>query len=136
MAVAKNLVVFMKRQGGQSQFSSFLAEQNVYKGQLENTARWIRSNLNRDLSVERLANHSAMSERNFARVFKKETGLTPGKFIEKARVEKAANHLENSAQGLEEIAALAGFNSVEKMRRAFVRQCNVLPHDYRQRFGQ
>lgn len=133
--IAKQLVVFMKRQGGQSQFSSSLAQQSASRGILKETIEWIRSHPSKDLSVSSLARRSAMSERNFSRVFKREIGMTPGKFVEKMRVEFAAREMENSPDGFKQIAADCGFSNEEMMRKAFKRQLKVVPFAYRKRFG-
>lgn len=133
--IAKQLVVFMKRQGGQSQFSSSLVSQAAATGILDKTLSWIRANPAQDLSITALAGRCAMSERNFARVFKRELGMTPGQFVEKLRVELATRQMETRNLGLEEIAEASGFKSSEMMRRAFMRQLKVLPHLYRSRFG-
>ncbi len=90
MTVAKFLVLFMKRQGGQSQFSAYLSLQSNGSGALKGLPEWIVNNPGKDLSIEELSAKAAMSERNFERVFKKETGMTPGKFIETVRIEYAA----------------------------------------------
>ncbi len=134
--IAKQLVVFMKRQGGQSQFSTSLVRQTAAKGKLEKTLNWMKENPTQNLSVDALAFRCAMSERNFSRTFKNEIGMTPGKFVEKMRVEIAAEHLEINDTGLKKIALDSGFKSEEMMRRAFKRQLNVLPHLYRKRFGR
>ncbi len=136
LEVAKQLVVFMKRQGGQSQFSTTLARQHVIDHVIKDTLNWVTQNPDKDLSMETLASQSRMSERNFARVFKKEIGMTPGKYIEKMRVEIATNLIEASNNNLQQIATRSGFLSEEKMRRAFKRQLGVLPHVYRKRFGK
>ncbi|MCG8685387.1 MAG: DJ-1/PfpI family protein, partial [Desulfobacterales bacterium] len=134
--IAKQLVVFMKRQGGQSQFSTSLVRQTAARGKLEKILSWMKDNPAQNLSVDKLAFRCAMSERNFSRTFKNETGMTPGKFVEKMRVEIAAEHLEINDTGLKKIALDSGFKSEEMMRRAFKRQLNVLPHLYRKRFGR
>ena len=134
--IAKQLVVFMKRQGGQSQFSSTLARQTAAKGRLGEILGWIEKNPATDLSVDALSLRCAMSQRNFSRAFKKETGMTPGKFVEKMRVELAAQQIETRDTGFKEIARDSGFRDEEMMRRAFKRQLNVLPHLYRKRFGR
>lgn len=136
LEIAKQLVIFMKRQGGQSQFSTTLARQHVIDHVIKDTLKWVHKNPDKDLSMENLASQSKMSERNFARVFKKEIGMTPGKYIEKMRLEIATNLIEASDNDLQQIAARSGFLSVEKMRRAFKRQLGVLPHVYRKRFGK
>ncbi|MCP4722574.1 MAG: GlxA family transcriptional regulator [Desulfobacteraceae bacterium] len=136
LAIAKQLVVFMKRQGGQSQFSTSLARQSAVKGTLTNTLKWIQKNPGADLSLEALASRSAMGQRNFSRIFKQEIGMTPGKYVEKMRVEFAALLMETQSKGLSQIASDSGFTCEEMMRRAFKRQLNVLPHLYAKRFGQ
>lgn len=134
LAVARRLVVFLKRPGGQSQFSSHLAAQTPPPGRLRDLPAWIVDHLDADLGVERLAARLAMSPRTFARVFRHETGVTPAKFVERARLDAARRLLEDEALGLDDVAARAGFASAERMRRAFRRHLRVLPFDYRRRF--
>jgi transcriptional regulator GlxA family with amidase domain len=134
LAVARQLVVFLKRPGGQSQFSSALAALAVAPGPLKDLPEWIVANLRGNLSVEALAARAAMSPRHFARVFREETGVTPAKFVESARLDAARRCLEDDALGLEEIAVRCGFGSAERMRRTFQRHLKVVPIDYRKRF--
>jgi len=134
LAVARQLVVFLKRPGGQSQFSSHLAAQAVPAGPLKNLPAWVLDHLGEDLSVESLAARAAMSPRNFARVFLREAGVTPAKFVERARVDAARRLLEDGTKGVEEVAARCGFSSGEHMRRTFLRHLSVVPADYRRRF--
>lgn len=134
LAVARRLVVFLKRPGGQSQFSSHLAAQAASGGALVDLPEWILDHLHEDLSVEALAERAAMSARNFARVFLREAGMTPAKFVERARVDAARRALEGGGSSIEEVAARAGFSSAEHMRRTFLRHLHVLPVDYRRRF--
>jgi transcriptional regulator GlxA family with amidase domain len=134
LAVARRLVVFLKRPGGQSQFSSHLAAQQIDPGALRNLPAWILDHLEQDLSVERLASQAAMSPRHFARVFRRESGCTPAKYVERARVDAARRLLEDGNQGLESVAARCGFGSGEQMRRTFLRHVGVVPIDYRRRF--
>lgn len=136
LSIAKQLVIFMKRQGGQSQFSASLTRQTAAAGRLGELLQWIQDNPSQNLSVDALSLRCAMSPRNFARTFKKETGMTPGKFIEKMRVELAAEQIETRHTGLKEIALDNGFKTEEIMRRAFKRRFNVLPGLYRKRFGR
>ncbi len=132
--VARQLVLFLKRPGGQSQFSTHLAAQMVPQGPLRDLPEWILGNLDADLSVEALAAHAAMSPRHLARVFTRSTGSTPAKFVERARVERARRVLEDSELPIEAVAVDCGFGSAERMRRTFQRHLRVVPHDYRKRF--
>jgi len=134
LAVARRLVVFLKRPGGQSQFSGHLAAQSDPSGILKGLPEWIVDNLAADLGIETLAQRAAMSPRNFARVFVKQMGMTPAKFVEKARVDAARRLLEDSSLNLEEVALQCGFTSGEQMRRTFHRQLRIVPLDYRRRF--
>jgi transcriptional regulator GlxA family with amidase domain len=134
LAVARRMVVFLKRPGGQSQFSSHLAAQSAPPGRLRDLPAWIVDHLGADLAVERLAERLAMTPRTFARVFRHETGVTPAKFVERARLDAARRLLEDLALSLDEAADRAGFASAEQMRRTFRRHLRVLPFDYRRRF--
>ncbi len=134
LQVARWLVVFLKRPGGQSQFSSHLAAQAAASGPLGDLPQWIVANLAADLSVERLAARAAISPRNFARIFRRETSQTPAKFVERARLDNARRCLEDGGLGLEEVASRSGFASAEQMRRTFRRHLRVVPIDYRKRF--
>ncbi|WP_315837616.1 GlxA family transcriptional regulator [Bradyrhizobium prioriisuperbiae] len=134
MRVARRLVVFLKRPGGQAQFSVPLSVQSADDRSFEEISTWIQGNLGRDLRVERLAEKAGMSPRTFARVFRQRTGRSPGKAVEEFRVEAARRALEESNVGIKEIATRAGFQSEEHLRRAFRRRLNVLPHEYRARF--
>jgi len=134
LAVARRLVVFLKRPGGQSQFSSHLAAQAVPVGPLRDLPRWIVDHVDAELSVETLAAQAGMSPRNFARVFVRESGVTPAKFVERARIDAARRHLEDGGLGLEDVATRAGFGSAEHMRRTFLRHLHVAPAEYRRRF--
>jgi transcriptional regulator GlxA family with amidase domain len=134
LAVARRAVVFLKRPGGQSQFSAELAAQIQATGPLERLPDWIRRNLAADLDVETLARRVGMSPRNFARVFRRQFETTPARFVERARVEHARRHLEEARLSLDEIADACGFGSGERMRRSFARVLGVGPAAYRERF--
>jgi transcriptional regulator GlxA family with amidase domain len=132
--VARQLVLFLKRPGGQSQFSAQLAVQAAEREPLRELQAWIADHPGAELGVDRLARRAAMSPRHFARVFARETGVTPGRFIERVRIEAARRRLEESSEGVEEVAAACGFGSTEVMRRAFLRVVRVSPAAYRSRF--
>jgi transcriptional regulator GlxA family with amidase domain len=134
LAVARQLVVFLKRPGGQAQFSSHLSTQLAERDVLAEVQAWIADHLDDDLSVARLAARASMSPRHFARVFRAETGVTPARYVEQARIEQARTRLEESSAGIEEIARGCGFGTPETMRRAFLRALWVGPAEYRQRF--
>jgi transcriptional regulator GlxA family with amidase domain len=132
--VAQDLVMFLRRPGGQSQFSRFLLSQASSPGPIRDLQTWILQNLSGDLSVERLAEHVAMSPRNFTRVFTRETGISPAKYVEEVRLDVARQHLEQSSDKLEHIAAATGFGNSLNLRRVFERNLQLTPSDYRERF--
>lgn len=134
LAVAQRLVMFLKRPGGQSQFSAQLGAQLAERDALRELQSYIADNPAADLCVEALAARSAMSPRHFARVFRAEVGSTPARFVEMTRIEVARRWLEESQGGVESIASASGFGSGETMRRAFLRHLRVGPADYRNRF--
>jgi transcriptional regulator GlxA family with amidase domain len=134
LGVARELVMFLRRPGGQSQFSVQLAAQSADREPIRDLQGWIADHLSEDLSVGRLARRSAMSARNFARVFLRETGLTPAAFVTRTRVEAARRRLEESADGIDLVAEHCGFGTRESMRRAFIRSLHVPPGAYRSRF--
>lgn len=137
LATARQLVLFLKRPGGQSQFSTQLESQTRASEAPDNLvelADWILDHLDADLAVAALASRAAMSERNFARVFRRNFGVTPAKFVERARVERARLLLEEESQTLDQVACDAGFGSTERMRRSFARQLRVVPDQYRRHF--
>jgi len=134
LAVARRLVLFLKRPGGQSQFSSQLAGQLSDRAPLRELQAWIADHPAADLSVEALARRVAMSPRHFARVFARELSVTPARYVERVRVEIARRRLEESSLGVDGVAAESGFGSTETMRRAFLRNLSVNPVEYRSRF--
>ena len=134
LAVAQRLVVFLKRPGGQSQFSAQLRAQLAEREPLRDLQAWIADHPGADLSVESLAARVAMSPRNFARVFARDVGTTPARYVESSRVEAARRRLEESDASIEQIAEDSGFGSSETLRRAFLRGLRVSPIDYRGRF--
>lgn len=134
LAVARRLVMFLKRPGGQSQYSVHLASQVTALSPITRIQAWIRDNLREDLSVSTLARRAAMSERNFARGFVQETKLTPAQFVELTRIDAARRLLESSSLSLQRVARESGFSSTQAMRRAFHRRLDVIPGQYRERF--
>ncbi|MDF0731718.1 DJ-1/PfpI family protein [Pseudomonas entomophila] len=137
MQVARELVVFLKRPGGQAQFSELLKAQGEDNALFEALHLWLNDHLgDPQLTVERLAEQAHMSLRNFTRVYKAKTGRTPAKAIEVFRLEAARRHLENSDWQIERIARHCGFGSEERMRLAFQRHLAVTPRDYRARFAR
>jgi transcriptional regulator GlxA family with amidase domain len=134
LMVARRLVVFLKRPGGQSQFSAHLAAQIASEGRIQAVQHWILDHLSLDLSLAALAERAAMSLRNFTRVFQNETGITVADFVEMARVDAARRLLEDSDTPLQRVASRCGFNSVDTMRRAFLRRIGTAPSEYRDRF--
>ncbi len=134
LTVARWLVLFLKRPGGQSQFSAELAAQATEHETVRELQAWAQAHVASDLGVAALAKRSAMSPRNFARVFAREVGETPARWVERTRVEAARRLLEESPAGVEEIASRCGFASSETLRRAFLRRVRVSPAAYRGRF--
>ncbi len=134
LAVARELVIFMKRPGGQSQFSNILAAQHCSAERFKDLVVWVQTHPRESMEVERLADKVGMSPRNFARAFTREIGETPAKYVQRARVEAARRDLEDSRHDMERIASRCGFMSAEVMRRNFVRILGVSPGDYRSRF--
>jgi transcriptional regulator GlxA family with amidase domain len=136
LAVARELVMFLRRPGGQAQFSAQLAVQFAEHEPLADLQAWVLDHPGEDLSVEALARRAGMSPRNFARVFTREVGVTPARFVASARVETARRLLEESSKGLEAICAMSGLGTPESMRRAFLRAVGIAPGQYRERFNR
>ena len=134
LAVARQMVVFLRRPGGQSQFSAQLAAQAADREPLRELQAWIADHPGGDCAVPALARRVAMSPRHFARVFRDEVGTTPARFVERVRVEAARRRLEESDDGVDAVAATCGFGTAESMRRAFLRTVRVAPAAYRARF--
>ena len=134
LAIARRLVVYMMRPGGQSQFSAQLKFQRPKQNRLSSLIEWIELNPAQDLGITALAAHCAMSERHFARCFAEEVGVTPAKFVEHSRLEHARRRLEQTDDTIERIAHDCGFGSTEILRRTFQRHLHLAPSDYRHRF--
>src|SRR5438128_12513261 len=134
LQVARNLVLYLRRPGGQSQFSAALSLQLTDRKPLLELESWVLDNLHKPLTVSVLAERIAMSPRNFARVFTKEMKTTPAKFVERLRVEAARRRLEESRNSLETIAGECGFGNVNSMRNVFQRALRIAPGQYRRHF--
>jgi len=134
LAVAQHLVVFLKRPGGQAQFSATLALQQS-GDRFAELHDWITAHLAEDLSVARLATQVGMSERSFVRHYRAQTGVTPARAVEQLRLEAARRLLGDGTLGLKRIAARCGFGSEETLRRSFLRALAVTPQAYRARFA-
>jgi transcriptional regulator GlxA family with amidase domain len=134
LQVARNLVLYLRRPGGQSQFSAALSLQLTDRKPLRELEAWVLDNLQRPLTVPLLAQRVAMSPRNFARVFTNEMKTTPAKFIERLRVEAARRRLEESQNSMEMIADECGFGNVNSMRNVFQRTLKIAPGQYRRHF--
>lgn len=132
--VAQELVVHQRRPGGQSQFSG-LMDLGGRSGRFAELIGWMRANLARPLTVERLAEHAAMSPRNFARVFTAETGTTPAKAVERLRLDAARTAVETGHDSFEHIAEATGFGDPGRMRRAFLRGFGHPPQALRRTRG-
>jgi transcriptional regulator GlxA family with amidase domain len=129
--VARELVLFLRRSGGQKQLSVSLSAQASEMKAIQELQVWITDNLRKKLSIEVLADRVAMSVRNFERVFTREVGRTPSQYVLQARVEAVRHQLERTDRGLEQVAAACGFGSADVMRRSFSRFVGVTPNQYR-----
>lgn len=136
LQIARMLVLFMRRPGGQAQFSNTLSGQSAQHTGLRDLQAWIADHLDDDLSVAALAQRAFMSPRNFARVFANQTGQTPGRYVESLRIERARTLLQSEERTIEGVARACGFGTVETLRRSFSRRLGVSPSDYRERFKE
>lgn len=134
LAVARMLVLFLKRPGGQSQFSTQLQAQAVEGQRLADLLSWLGDHHHKPLTVEDMAAQAGMSPRTFARVFVTETGDTPALYLEKLRLEHAIRLLETTGTSLDITAQACGFTGHEQLRRVFQRHKGITPQEYRQRF--
>ena len=134
LAVARQLVMYLKRSGGQEQYSEPLRFQAESISRFSELTSWIQSHLNEDLSVEALAQRACLCPRHFGRRFKTELGLTPADFVERARLDEARRRLATSDNSVENVGISVGFKSADAFRRAFERRLGVRPNDYRRRF--
>ena len=134
LTIARHLVMFLRRPGGQSQFSAQLAGQEAERAPLRDVQRLIAEHSSADLSVAALAGHANLSPRHFTRAFTAETGSPPGRYVDRVRLETARRLLEDTTDGVAEVARASGYRTAEAMRRAFVQVLGVGPAEYRRRF--
>ena len=135
LAVARELVVYLKRPGGQEQYSEPLQFQTESISRLSELATWMLSHLHEDLSVEKLAAKACLSYRHFSRRFKLEFGTPPADFVERLRLDEARRRLSNGDSSVKNVGLSIGFKSADAFRRAFERRLGVNPNDYRRRFA-
>lgn len=134
LSVARHMVIFLRRPGSQAQFSVAMSAQAAERKSLQELQVWIAENLAKNLSVEVLAEHAAMSARNFTRVFTRELGSTPAHYVEQVRIEAARTQLAATDDSVEQVASRCGFSSAELLRRCFLRHFKVAPSQYRKHF--
>lgn len=136
LKVAKRLVVFSQRQGGQSQFSPYLTAPVDEASPVAKIQAHVMTNIRNNFTVKQLADVAGMSARNFARIFVQETGVTPHEFVERARMDAARKLLESSGAALKTIAYDCGFGTADRMRIVFTKRIGATPKQYRERFRQ
>ena len=136
LRIARELVVFLRRPGNQAQFSAQLAAQLASREPLRDVQQWIADHPAADLSVQALASRASLSPRQFARAFAAQTGVPPGRYVDRVRLESARRRLEDTADGIEETARACGYGTAEAMRRAFAKALGTSPAEYRRRFAQ
>jgi transcriptional regulator GlxA family with amidase domain len=134
LAVARTLVVYLRRPGGQDQFSAALKRQTALDSPIGKVQAWIGEHLDEDLGVDSLAAIAVMSPRNFARAFVRETETTPARYVEELRLGESRRMLEETDETVDAIAGICGFGSTDSLQRLFIKRLNVTPRDYRARF--
>jgi transcriptional regulator GlxA family with amidase domain len=135
-AVARQLVVYLRRSGGQSQYSALLAAQDADTQPIQDLLAWLPEHLTQDLSIPKLALLTNLSERHFSRLFKAEVGVGPAEHIESLRLEAACRLIETTHLTVEQVASTCGFGTVETMNRAFRRRLGTTPLQHRHHFDQ
>jgi len=135
LAVVRELVVYLKRAGGQEQYSEPLQFQTESVSRLSELTTWVLSHLHQDLSVECLATRACLCPRHFSRRFKTEFGTTPADFVERLRLDEARRRLSADDNSVESVGISVGFKSADAFRHAFERRLGVNPSDYRRRFS-
>ena len=136
LAVARHLVMFMRRPGGQAQFSPMLVAEQQHAPRLAKLLDWIPSQLGEDLRIEQLAEQACLPPRTLARAFQRELGTTPARYVERVRVEAAAALLSQQQASVATVARLCGFGHPENLRRSFHKTLAVSPQAFAERFGQ
>lgn len=136
LAVARRLVMFLRRPGGQAQFSALLAPEPSRTPRLADLLEWIPANLGGDLSLEALANRARMTPRTLSRVFARELGSGPAGYVERIRLEAARSLLQDAQASISTVARLTGFGHPENLRRVFHKHLSISPQQYAERFGQ
>ncbi len=134
LAVARELVVYLKREGGQAQYSEPLQFQSDSEDRLSELVPWIAGNLRADLSVEALAGKACLCPRHFSRRFRDAFGATPADFVKRMRLDEARRRLAQRSSSIEQVADSVGFHSADSFRRAFERRFGANPSSYRERF--
>lgn len=135
LMIAKVMVLFLKRPGNQTQFSTVLESQRTDYQPISQAIEWMCNHLNEDITVEKLAEQVLMSPRNFARVFARELKITPIKYVEKLRLETACRYLTETHLNINEIADMCGLKNTINMNRTFLRMYNTTPSQYRRNFS-
>ncbi len=135
LTTARLLVVYLRRPGGQAQFSASLAAQHGGGAGFSELVAWIEEHVAADLRVPVLARRVGMSPRHFARVFAQAVGASPARFVARVRLDAARRDLEGGGHSIDEVAARCGFGTVESLRRSFRRCVGITPSDYRRRFS-
>nr|WP_269807020.1 GlxA family transcriptional regulator [Pseudomonas putida] len=134
LAVAQDLVIFLKRPGGQSQFSANLISQKTQNSLMREVQQWVLENLDSKVSVGVMAERAAMSNRHFTRVFTKEVGVCPSEFLDQSRIDHARRLLSGGTLPMKTVSVMSGFTSADHMRLAFRKFLSVSPKEYRDRF--
>ena len=135
LAVARRLVMFLRRPGGQAQFSALLTPEPSRVPRLAALLEWIPAHLSDDLSLEALAAQAHMTPRTLSRVFVQELGMGPGRYVERIRLEAARNLLQDAQASISTVARLTGFGHPENLRRTFHKHLSVSPQEYAERFA-
>lgn len=134
LEIARQMVLYLKRPGSQSQYSPVLNHQATDYQPILTICNWIQEHLEETITVELLSEKISMSPRNFARVFVRETGISPARYIEKLRIETACRYLTDTALTLKEVASLCGLGSPDNMRKVFFKSIKMSPMEYRKNF--